>query len=70
MMLLCIGLVGVGGLMDIEEENTVDEISEEEKNERILNLILAIISSAVTGLIFTFNALSIHYAIITGLPIE
>ena len=60
MMVLCVALVSIGGLLDVEDESGEEaKQTEDEKNEQIMGLIFAVISAAVTGFLFTMNALSI-----------
>ena len=60
MMILCVTLVSIGGILDIEDESDDGQkVTDEEKEEKLMGLILAVSCAAVTGFLFSMNAITI-----------
>ena len=62
---ICIVGIGLGGMMDIKkkedqpQEDSVLEVTDEDKDDQVTNVILSIVFALLTGCSFTHGAVSI-----------
>ena len=71
LIIICIVCIGLGGMLDVNKKSdqTSEQAQKIDENERIMNMILAIVFAIITGGTMTAMMVAIRYSIDNGVDI-